>query len=74
MERPGAHFHVVRLHDDAATFSPVLLQPENQVLEAQVAGCGCGAHSGVLPAFKGAQYNDFLPCLGTSSGKIADAE
>ena len=59
MEGAGAHFHVVGLHDNTAAFGPVLLQLENQVLEAQVARRRCGAHSGVLAGFKGAQYNGF---------------
>ena len=46
VKRPCAHFHVVRLQDDAASFCPVLLELQNQVLKAQALRGGVGGHRG----------------------------
>ena len=44
MKGAGPHLLVIGLHDDAAAIGPVLLQEENQVLEAQDSGRRCRGH------------------------------
>src|SRR5262249_44099679 len=33
VERPGPHFHVIGLEDDAAPFGPILVERQDQILE-----------------------------------------
>ena len=51
MERPGTHFHVIRLHDHAAPLSPKLLQLENKILKTK-GGAFVGGHSGITAGLK----------------------
>jgi hypothetical protein len=43
MEGPCSHFHVIRLQDDAALIAPIVVQGQDQVLEAQ-------AHVRLIPS------------------------
>ena len=55
MKRPGTHFLVIGLHNDAASFRPELLQRQNQVLKAHYSGRIVLVHVGT-GRLKAAQY------------------
>ena len=61
MEGTRAHFHVIRLCDDAAAFCPELLQRENQLLEG-LHGVRLFPGRALYGRLRGAQYNRILTC------------